>query len=79
MVTMNITSVINDFKWVIKVLDSSESEEHMDTTLKCFSLWENKHVDKSLTTNDKKLITELKDKFWTKFKNKFTKIGTSNI
>ena len=54
MITMNRTTAINDFQWVIKVLDSSESKEHMETTLKCFTLWENKHVDKSLTTNDKK-------------------------
>ena len=52
MIAMNRTTAINDFKWVIKVLDSSESKEHMDTTLKCFTLWENKHVDKSLTILD---------------------------
>jgi hypothetical protein len=79
MIAMNITSAINDFKWVIKILDSSESKEHMDTSLRCFNLWENKHVDRSLTTNDKQVISELKSKFWSKFKNKFTNIGTTNI
>ena len=79
MIVMNKTTAVNDFKWVIKLLDSSESKEHMDTTLKCFTLWENKHVDKSLTTNDKKIITELRSKFWSKFKNKISCIGTFNI
>jgi hypothetical protein len=79
MITMNVNKVLNDFKWVIKILDSSESKAHMDTTLKCFSLWENKHIDKSLTKNDKQIITELRCKFWSKFKNKFANIGTVNI
>ena len=79
MITMNRTTLINDFQWVIKVLNSSESKEHMDTTLKCFSLWENKHVDKTLTTKDKQMISELRSTFWSKFKNKISKIGTFNI
>jgi hypothetical protein len=79
MVTMEKSSVINDFKWVIKLLDSSESEEQMDTTLKCFNLWENKHVDKSPNTKDKKIICELRSSFWSKFKNKISNIGTFNI
>jgi hypothetical protein len=79
MITMNRTTALNDFKWVIKLLDSSESKEHMDTTLKCFTLWENKHVDKSLTTNDKRIITELRSNFWSKFRTKISNIGTFNI
>ena len=79
MITMNRTTAVNDFKWVIKLLDSSESKEHMDTTLKCFTLWENKHVDKSLTTIDKRMITELRSNFWAKFRNKISNIGTFNL
>lgn len=79
MLTMNRDTVINDFNWVIKILDSSENKEHMDTTLKCFNLWEDKYVSKSLSKSDKKIITELKDKFWVKFKNKFIKFGTFNF
>lgn len=79
MIIMNRTTVINDFKWVIKILNSSESKEHMDTTLKCFNLWENKHVDNSLNTKDKQIISELRSTFWSKFKNKISSIGTVNI
>lgn len=79
MITMNKSTAINDFKWVIKILNSSESKEHMDTTLRCFNLWENKHVDRSLTNNDKKIITELKSNFWSQFKNKFSRFGTTNV
>lgn len=79
MITMNVDTVINDFTWVIKILESSESKEHMQTTLKCFNLWENKHVDNNLTIKEKKIISELKTKFWDKFKNKVSNIGTFNI
>lgn len=79
MLTMNKDTVINDFNWVIKILDSSSNKEHMDISLKCFNLWENKHVDKSLSKSDKKVITELKGKFWVKFKKKFIKFGTFNV
>jgi len=79
MITMNRDSVLTDFKWVIKILDSSESKDHLETVLKCFNLWENKHVDKTLSSTDKKVITDLRGKFWSKFKNKNTKFGTTNI
>lgn len=79
MITMNVDTVINDFTWVIKILESSESKEHMQTTLKCFNLWENKHVDNNLTIKEKKIISELKTRFWDKFKNKVSNIGTFNI
>lgn len=79
MITMNRDTVINDFKWVIRVLDSSENRDHMSTTLKCFDLWESKHNSKSLKKDDKEVITELKRKFWSKFVNKFTNFGTTNI
>lgn len=79
MITMDKTTALNDFNWVIKLLKSSKSLDQMDTTLKCFNLWENKHVDNSLTTKDKEVISELRCKFWSKFKNKTSKIGTTNI
>ena len=50
--TMNMTSAIKDFKWVIKLLKSSKSKEHLDTTLRCFNLWENKHTKEILTDAD---------------------------
>jgi hypothetical protein len=76
---MNKTSVIDDLKWVIKVLDSSKSKEHMDTTLKCFKLWESKYVNELLNQKEKKIVSELRSNFWSKFKNKISSIGTFNL
>jgi len=79
MITMNVDTVLNDFTWVIKILESSESKEHIQTSLNCFNLWENKHVDSKLSTKEKKIISDLKSRFWDKFKNKVSNIGTFNI
>lgn len=79
MITMQTNSLIYDFKWVLKILDSSESKEHMDTTLRCFNLWENKYVVDSLPSNEKMLVRELRSNFWCKFKNKISDFGTFNF
>lgn len=76
---MNTFSAINDFKWVIRVLESSESCDHMNTTLRCFTLWENKYTRNSLNKNDKKIVDHLRSKFWSNFNIKFSKFGTVNI
>jgi hypothetical protein len=39
----SIANVIYDFEWVLRVLESSRDESHMDCTLKCFYLWEKKY------------------------------------
>ena len=39
----NIAKAIYDFEWVLRVLESSKDENHMDCVLKCFYLWEKKH------------------------------------
>lgn len=79
MTTMNTTLLIHEFKWVLKILDSSKSKEHMSTTLRCFRLWETKYVTNSLSTNELKLIKELRANFWSKFKNKIYKFGSVHI
>lgn len=79
MITMQVESLVYDFKWVLKILDSSESKEHMDTTLRCFNLWENKYVVDSLPSNEKALVKELRSRFWCKFKNKISDFGTFNF
>ena len=79
MTTMNTTLLIHDFKWVLKILDSSKSKEHISTTLRCFRLCETKYVTNSLSTNELKLIKELRTNFWSKFKNKIYKFGSVHI
>jgi hypothetical protein len=79
MTKSNIKRAITDFEWVIKILESSEDENHMETTLKCFSLWDSKYSDLSLTRLESDVITKLKLNFWSLYKDKNSKIGTINI
>ena len=77
---MNIKTAIKDFEWVLRVLESSETEYHMDCANKCFLLWEKKHIDNSVTSSDSKVLYRLRDNFWSLFKNKNSKfVTTSNI
>jgi capsule polysaccharide export protein KpsE/RkpR len=70
MTTMNISSAISDFKWVLRVLKSSKSKEHLDATLKCFNLWESKHISEKLSDSDEQSIKYLRYQFWCLFRNK---------
>jgi hypothetical protein len=79
-ITVNIKTAINDFEWVIRVLESSETEYHMDCANKCFLLWEKKHIDKSVTDSDIKMLNRLRSNFWSLFKNKNSRfVATTNI
>ena len=75
----NIKLAIQDFEWVIKILESSEDESHMKTTLKCFSLWDSKYSDSGLTRLELDVLNKLKFNFWSLYKDKNSKIGTINI
>ena len=75
----NIKLAIKDFEWVIKILESSEDESHMETTLKCFSLWDSKYSDSGLTRLESDVLDKLKLNFWSLYKDKNSKIGTINI
>lgn len=77
--TMNLNTTIEDFEWVVKILESSKNKAHADVAMKCFILWESKHIGNSLTTSESSLITELRETFWSKFKNKINKVGTVSI
>lgn len=79
MTKSNIKRAITDFEWVIKVLESSEDENHMETTLKCFSLWDSKYSDSGLTRLESDVLSKLKLNFWSLYKDKNSKIGTINI
>jgi hypothetical protein len=59
----NIAKAIYDFEWVLRVLESSKDEIHMDCVLECFYLWEKKY-------SHLKVSSKLKNNFWVLFKNK---------
>lgn len=79
MTTMNTTSVINDFKWVLKVLESSKNKDHMATSLRCFKLWETKYVNPQLSGDDIDVINQLRYHFWSVFKNNSNNHQFNNV
>jgi hypothetical protein len=79
MLKSNIKTAITDFEWVLKILESSEDENHMNCTLRCFQLWESRYFKSSPNRDEKKVLSRLSDNFWAIFKNKNNTIGTINI
>ena len=76
----NLKNAFQDFEWIIRVLESAKSKTQMDTVLKCFELWEKKHVGDHLTTGELSTINRLKSNFWATYKNKNNQfVGTSII
>jgi hypothetical protein len=77
MTKADIKKAITDFEWVIKILESSKDENHMKATLKCFSLWDSKYNESSLTRFESNMLTTLKLNFWSLYQDKNSKIGIS--
>lgn len=75
MTKADIKKAITDFEWVIKILESSKDENHMKVTLKCFSLWDSKYNESSLTRFESNMLTTLKLNFWSLYQDKNNKIG----
>jgi hypothetical protein len=77
---LNLKNAFHDFEWIIRVLESAKSKTQMDTVLKCFELWEKKHIGDHLTTGELSTINRLKSNFWATYKNKNNQfVGTSII
>lgn len=75
---LNKKMVFSEFEWVIRVLDSAETQNQMDVVQNCFSVWEKKHTLKKLNPEETKLINYLRSKYWAKFKNKIFSIGATS-
>lgn len=71
--SVEIKNIFSDYDWVLRVLDSSETQNHLDCVLNCFKLWEDKYEIKTSNSEYKKTLKELRLKFWVLFKNKSTK------
>lgn len=65
-----VKNIFSDFEWVIRVLESSKTNSHLDCVLNCFKLWESKYCGENLNLENKKIIKSLRLEFWALFKNK---------
>jgi hypothetical protein len=69
-ISSNLNSALNDYKWVVKILNSSETKEHLDCTEKCFNLWDSKHLLSGTNSIEKKFLRRLRNNFWSHFHQK---------
>ena len=75
---VNKDTAFYEFEWVIRILDSAESESQMDIVQNCFSVWERKYMLNKLKADEIIFINSLKSKYWARFKNKIFKIGATS-
>lgn len=62
---MDTNKAKKEISWVIKMVESVQTKEQLDTALKCYFLWEIKYPS----------IKNMKSEFWASFKNKESQIS----
>lgn len=78
LINLNYSTVINDFNWVIRILNSVDDGNQMKVVSKCFELWELKHIKNGMTKVEKSFVNDLRKKYWSLFKNKNSKLLVSS-
>ena len=69
-ISTNLLSALNDYKWVVRVLNSSETKEHLECAGKCFNLWDNKYFSSEIIGLEKRLLRRLRNNFWSNYHQK---------
>jgi hypothetical protein len=72
---LTFKKIIEDFEWVMKVLESAQSKKQMEVVERCFRLWELKHITDRVSVLDMTSINNLRRNFWVSFKTKNIKFG----
>jgi hypothetical protein len=70
LIKLNYGNANEDFNWVIRVLNSAETNNQLNVANRCFQLWEKKYVNENLTKIEKFFVSNLRSKYWALFKNK---------
>ncbi len=66
----NLKEALTNYKWVVKVLESSQTREHLDCAEKCFNLWVINHFETGVNSVEEKLLKRLRNSFWSNFHQK---------
>jgi hypothetical protein len=66
----NLKDALTNYKWVVKVLESSQTREHLDCAEKCFNLWINNHLETGSNSVENKFLMRLRNNFWSSFHQK---------
>jgi hypothetical protein len=68
-VSTNFKLALDNYKWVVKVLDSSQTREHLDCAEKCFNLWIKHHLE-NVNNTEIRFLKRLRNNFWSRFHQK---------
>jgi hypothetical protein len=68
--SINMKSALNDYKWVVRILNSSETKEHLECTEKCFNLWDEKYLPPEVIGLEKRFLRRLRNNFWSSYHQK---------
>jgi hypothetical protein len=68
--SINMKSALNDYKWVVRILNSSKTKEHLECTEKCFNLWDNKYLSTEVIGLENKFLRRLRNNFWSNYHQK---------
>jgi hypothetical protein len=69
-ISTNLKSALDNYKWVKRVLVSSQTREHLDCAEKCFNLWIINHLDTGVNRAEEKFLIRLRNSFWSDFHHK---------
>jgi hypothetical protein len=68
--SINMKSALNDYKWVVRILNSSKTKEHLECTEKCFNLWDKKYLSTEVIGLENKFLRRLRNNFWSNYHQK---------
>ena len=69
-ISTNLKVALTNYKWTVKVLESSQTREHLDCAEKCFNLWVINHLDTGVNSIELKFLRRLRNNFWSSFHQK---------
>ena len=69
-ISINMKSALNDYKWVVRILNSSETKEHLECAEKCFNLWDDKYLTPEVVGLEKQFLKRLRNNFWSNYHQK---------
>ena len=69
-ISIDMKSALNDYKWVVRILNSSETKEHLECSEKCFNLWDDKYLPPELVGLENRFLRRLRNNFWSNYHQK---------
>lgn len=70
----NKKNTFKEFDWIIKILNSSENNKHLECVKNCFFLWEKMNIPDKISRQELKIVNHLRSSFWARYHTKNSQI-----